>query len=79
MSEKPFDLIHNSLDREVKVFLRDGRLFVGIMRGYDKDLNLALDDATTTDGESTKEYGRIIVRRNNILSISTEDGIIWEE
>jgi len=79
VSEKPFDLIHNSLEKEVKVYLRDGRLFVGIMSGYDKDLNIALSDVSVTEDGKTKEYDQIVIRRNNILSIGNDEGILWEE
>jgi len=79
MSEKPFDLIHNNLDKIAFVYLRDGRCLKGTMLGYDKDLNIALGDATAETGENARVYPRLIIRRNNILSIANDTGMIWEE
>ncbi|MHC1598464.1 MAG: LSM domain-containing protein [Candidatus Methanofastidiosia archaeon] len=79
MSEKPFDLIHKNLDKVVNVYLRDGRLLTGSMLGYDKDLNIALDHTTVVLEDGEKSLGRVIIRRNNILSISSEDEILWQE
>ena len=81
MSEKPFDLIHGNLDKVAYVYLKDGRCFKGILLGYDKDLNIALGDASSDsdEAENVRVYERIIIRRNNILSIANDTGFIWEE
>ncbi|RZN45768.1 hypothetical protein EF808_06335 [archaeon] len=79
VSRKPFDLIHKNLDNDVEVYLRDGRMIRGRMVGYDKDLNIALADATSQKGETTRDYKRLVLRRNNILSIGKEGDVIWEE
>ncbi|MHC1604644.1 MAG: LSM domain-containing protein [Candidatus Methanofastidiosia archaeon] len=78
LSEKPFDLIHQNLDKLTSVYLRDGRILKGTMIGYDKDLNIALSDATEEFEDMHRKLGKVIIRRNNILSIESDKGILWQ-
>lgn len=77
MSEKPFDLIHKNLNRTTYVYLRDGRLLTGKMIGYDKELNISLSDVHVDDNE--RIYDKLVIRRNNILSIGNDDEVVLME
>jgi len=77
LTEKPFDLIHKNLNRQVYVYLRDGRLLTGKMIGYDKELNISLADVHIEERE--KRYDKLVIRRNNILSIGNDDEVIMLE
>lgn len=69
MSEKPLDLIHGNLDKQVLVQLKDGREILGILAGYDLDFNLTIDKATISGEGEKKGLGKIVLRHNNVISI----------
>ena len=79
MTEKPFDLIHKNLNKETYVYLKDGRLLNGKMIGYDKELNISLSNASYEKDDEKKVYDKLVIRRNNILSIGNDEGMIWTE
>jgi len=71
MAERPLDVIHKSLDKEVLVILKRGAEFRGRLIGYDIHLNVVLADAQLIeDGEPKKSYGKIVIRGDNVLAIS---------
>jgi len=77
VTEKPFDLIHKNLNRQTYIYLRDGRLLTGKMIGYDKELNISLSDVYNEKNE--KIYDKLVIRRNNILSIGNDDELVMME
>ncbi|AEH24449.1 small nuclear ribonucleoprotein [Pyrococcus yayanosii CH1] len=71
MAERPLDVIHRSLDKDVLVILKKGFEFRGKLIGYDIHLNVVLADAEMIqDGEVVKKYGKIVIRGDNVLAIS---------
>ncbi|HIP89471.1 MAG TPA: small nuclear ribonucleoprotein [Thermococcus paralvinellae] len=71
MAERPLDVIHRSLDKDVLVILKKGFEFRGRLIGYDIHLNVVLADAQLVEGgEVTKKYGKIVIRGDNVLAIS---------
>ncbi|MBC7128948.1 MAG: RNA-binding protein [Thermoplasmatales archaeon] len=70
----PMDLLETSINREVSIRLKDGRILMGRLSGYDAYLNIVLEDAKEErekDNEKMeKRLGRVMVRGNNIVSIS---------
>ncbi|WP_297063455.1 LSm family protein [Thermococcus sp.] len=71
MAERPLDVIHKSLDKDVLVLLKRGGEFRGKLIGYDIHLNVVLADASLMqDGEEVKKYGKIVIRGDNVLAIS---------
>ncbi|MEO2152332.1 MAG: LSM domain-containing protein, partial [Thermococcus sp.] len=46
MAERPLDVIHRSLDKDVLVLLKRGGEFRGKLIGYDIHLNVVLADAS---------------------------------
>lgn len=70
----PMDLLETSINREVSALLKDGRILTGKLSGYDAYLNIVLEDAKEEiekDNEKLeKRLGRVMVRGNNIVSIS---------
>jgi small nuclear ribonucleoprotein (snRNP)-like protein len=70
MIQKPLDLIHKNLDSEVSITLKDGRQIRGTLIGYDTDFNLALDNAEIYDEDGKRGLGKIVLRNNNVASIS---------
>ncbi len=65
MAERPLDVIHKSLDKDVLVLLKRGgnEFRGGKLIGYDIHLNVVLADAELIqDGEVVKKYGKIVIR-----------------
>jgi small nuclear ribonucleoprotein len=71
MSQRPLDILNESLETPVIVRLKGGRDFRGELQGYDVHLNLVLDKAEEfKDGEAIKKFGTIVVRGDNVVYIS---------
>lgn len=71
MAERPLDVIHKSLEKDVLVILKRGLEVRGKLKGYDIHLNIVLADAQFVEnGEIVKNYGRIVIRGDNVLAIS---------
>lgn len=75
----PLDLLEESLNREVSLLLKDGRILEGRLAGYDQYMNLVLEKTMEKrermGKEEVKEKGdrrldRVVVRGNNVVSIS---------
>lgn len=75
----PLDLLEESLNREVSLLLKDGRILEGKLAGYDQYMNLVLEKTIEKrkrmGKEEVKEKGdrrldRVVVRGNNVVSIS---------
>ncbi len=75
----PLDLLEESLNREVSLLLKDGRILEGRLAGYDQYMNLVLEKTMEKrermGKEDVKEKGdrrldRVVVRGNNVVSIS---------
>ncbi len=75
MSLKPLDVVHNALDSQIIVLLKDGREYRGILKGYDIHMNLVLQNAEELrDGKPVKKLGLIVIRGDNIVYVSPPGG-----
>jgi small nuclear ribonucleoprotein len=75
MSEMTTKILEDSLGKTVLVRLRGGKSLRGKLRGFDQHLNLVLEETEdTTDVETTKKLGSIIVRGDNVVIISPPPG-----
>lgn len=66
----PIDLLEVSLNREISLLLKDGRILNGKLSGFDQYMNLVLDDARETKEGEERRLGRVVVRGSNIVSIA---------
>ena len=66
----PLDVLEKAVDQKLTLLLKDGRSINGKLLGYDEYMNLVLDDVEETKDETKKRLGRIILRGNNVVSIS---------
>ena len=66
----PISLLEKSMDRKVTLLLKDSRLLVGTLVGFDDYLNMVLENTEETNGEIVKRLGTVILRGNNVVSIS---------
>jgi small nuclear ribonucleoprotein len=71
MSEMTTQILEESLGKTVLVRLRGGKNLRGKLKGFDQHLNLVLEETEdTTDAESVKKLGVLIVRGDNVVLIS---------
>ena len=66
----PLSLLEKSMNKKVILLLKDSRLLVGTLVGFDDYLNMVLEDTEETNGENVKRLGVVILRGNNVVSIS---------
>ena len=66
----PIDLLEVSLNRDISLLLKDGRILNGKLIGYDQYMNLVLDDAREEKEGEEKRLGRVVVRGSNVVSIA---------
>ncbi len=70
MSYEISTLMSNNKDKVVSLRLRNTDTIQGILKDFDIHMNLTLINAENISGEKTQKLGKILVRGDNILSIS---------
>ena len=71
MSEMTTEILEQNLGKIVLVRLKGGKSLRGRLKGFDQHLNLVLEETEdTTDVESQRKLGLIIVRGDNVVLIS---------
>ena len=71
MSERPFDLLNEAINKEVLVILKGGRQIRGTMKAYDVHMNLHLENASElVDGEMKTNYGKVFIRGDSVILIT---------
>lgn len=66
----PLQVLEKSLDRRVSLTLKDRRILEGTLAGFDEHMNLVLSDAQERSGGASKSLGTVVLRGNNVVSIS---------
>ncbi len=66
----PLHVLEKSVMRKVTLLLKDGRMLEGKLTGYDEYMNMVLEDTEETHNDNLKRIGMVILRGNNIVSIS---------
>jgi len=66
----PTDLLENSMNKEVSLLLKDGRILKGKLSGYDQYMNLVIEDTREEKKDAERRLGNVVLRGNNIVSIA---------
>ena len=66
----PLEVLEKSVNQKLSLLLKDGRIIDGKLTGYDEYMNMVLQDVEETNGETKRRLGTIILRGNNVVSIS---------
>ena len=66
----PLALLEKSLIKRVTLLLKDSRTLEGRLVGYDEFMNMVLEDTEERTVEQTRKIGSVILRGNNVVSIS---------
>ena len=70
MSYEISTLMNNSKDKVVLLRLRNTKTIQGILKDFDIHMNLTLEDAEDISDEKPEKLGKILIRGDNILSVS---------
>ncbi|MDD4250988.1 MAG: small nuclear ribonucleoprotein [Candidatus ainarchaeum sp.] len=71
MENRPFDLLSNSINKEVLIILKGGRQIRGVLKAFDVHMNLHLESANElVDGEMKTNYGKVFVRGDSVVLIT---------
>ncbi len=69
--ERPLDLLNNSKGKEVLVYLKGDKQFVGTLVAFDIHVNLVLDNTKEMqNGELKRNVGLTFLRGDTIIFIS---------
>lgn len=66
----PLDVLEKSINQKLSLLLKDGRFVEGKLTGYDEYMNMVLSDVEETANDTKRRLGTIILRGNNVVSIS---------
>lgn len=67
----PNDLLEASINRDVSILLKDGRMINGKLTGFDQYMNIVIEDALEEKEEGEpRRLGKVVVRGSTIVSIS---------
>jgi small nuclear ribonucleoprotein len=66
----PLDVLEKSMNQQLSLLLKDGRVVQGKLSGYDEYMNMVLSDVEESVDDTKRRLGTIILRGNNVVSIS---------
>ena len=66
----PLDVLEKSMNQKLALLLKDGRTIEGKLTGYDEYMNMVLNEVEETVDDTKRRLGTIILRGNNVVSIS---------
>ncbi len=66
----PLALLEKSVNQKISLLLKDNRILEGKLVGYDDYMNMVLEDTEERTAEQTRRLGRVVLRGNNVVSIS---------
>lgn len=66
----PLDVLEKSVNQKLSLLLKDGRVIEGTLSGYDEYMNMVLSDVEENNDDTKRRLGTIILRGNNVVSIS---------
>lgn len=66
----PLNVLEKSLNKKLSLLLKDGRILEGKLVGFDDYMNMVLEDTEEEKEDSQRRLGTVILRGNNIITIS---------
>ncbi|HUT26735.1 MAG TPA: LSM domain-containing protein [Methanomassiliicoccales archaeon] len=66
----PLALMEKTLNKKVSLLLKDSRVLEGKLTGYDEYMNMVLEDTEERNADQVRRLGMVILRGNNVVSIS---------
>ena len=68
----PTKVLENSMNKKISLLLKDSRILEGKLTGFDDYMNMVLEDTEETYKEDVRRLGIIVIRGNNVVSISPQ-------
>lgn len=68
----PLDVLEKLSDSKAVLLLKDGRTLIGKLVGWDQFMNIILENTKEVYGDTERRLGTILLRGNNVVSISSE-------
>jgi small nuclear ribonucleoprotein len=73
-TRRPLNVLQKATSKQVSVRLKNDLEYRGKMSNVDQYMNVILVDAEETEGGSkVANYGKVVIRGNNVLYIKIED------
>jgi len=66
----PQNLLERSIEKQVSIKLKDGRIMEGKLVGYDEYMNMVLEGTEEENNNERRRLGTVILRGNNVVSIT---------
>jgi small nuclear ribonucleoprotein len=66
----PLNVLEKTLNRKLSLLLKDGRILEGTLIGFDDYMNMVLEDTEELKEDNQRRLGTVVLRGNNIISIS---------
>ena len=74
--KRPLTVLQKAINKKVAVRLKNENEYRGKMSNVDSYMNLILEDAEEFNGQThIANYGKVVIRGNNVLFIRLEDEI----
>ena len=66
----PAEVLQRTVGKKIRVMLKDDRIWVATLVGYDEHMNMVLDDAEAEPGTAqARKLGRVVLRGSNVVGI----------
>jgi len=70
--KRPLDVLDRAKEDRVIVKLKNGSTVSGKLKAFDLHLNMWLEDASVTDEDGQTDYGKLLLRGDNVIVASPE-------
>ncbi|MFB6190057.1 MAG: LSm family protein [Candidatus Nanohaloarchaea archaeon] len=70
--KRPLDVLDRAKGSRVIAELKGGSTVTGKLKAFDLHLNMWLEDASRKDEEGKTDYGKLLVRGDNVIVVSPE-------
>ena len=69
---RPLDVLDTAKGNRVIAELKGGETISGNLKAFDLHLNMWLEDASVTNDEGQTDYGKLLIRGDNVIHVSPE-------
>ena len=70
--KRPLDVLDTAKGDRVIAKLKGGQTVSGNLKAFDLHLNMWLEDASVKDDEGQTDYGKLLIRGDNVIVVSPE-------
>lgn len=70
--KRPLDVLDKAKEDRVIAKLKNGSTVTGTLKAFDLHLNMWLEGASVKDDDGMTDYGKLLVRGDNVIVVSPE-------